>query len=177
MNYFEVLSAPKRFSQDLKALEKTFYELSRALHPDRFQASGDPALKRQALEKMSLVNQAYTTLKNPERRRAYLLELESQVASGAPQQPKKKMGIPMDLAEEWFEIQDQKMENPDVAKPRIEAFKAVIQGQISECNAALGRLEGQYDQGQEPARALDAIRETLNRRTTLESLLRDVLQS
>ncbi|MBL7715085.1 MAG: Fe-S protein assembly co-chaperone HscB [Bdellovibrionales bacterium] len=173
MDYFEVLSVPKRFSQDLKALEKRFYELSRALHPDRFQASGDRELQKQALEKMSLLNQAYTTLKNPDLRRAYILSLQEGPSQASPSA--KKSGIPMDLAEEWFEIQDLRMDDPAAAGPRIQAFTGTIRTQISECNDRLRRLEDQYDQGHESV--LAEIRETLNRRTTLESLLKDVLQS
>jgi DnaJ-domain-containing protein 1 len=36
MDYFEIFSLPPHLTLDTAALEKSFYALSRRLHPDRF---------------------------------------------------------------------------------------------------------------------------------------------
>jgi molecular chaperone HscB len=101
-DYFEFLGVPRRFQQDVRALEKRFYELSREFHPDRFTTSGVEA-QRLSLEKMSLLNQAYQTLKDPAERRGYLLKLEG---------IESKSKAPAELAEAWFEAQEKSDEDP-----------------------------------------------------------------
>ncbi len=75
MNYFEVFGLPKVLNFDLKALEKTFHELSRKYHPDYFTTA--PAEERQkALRMTATLNDAYRTLRHPVRRVEHLLKVE-----------------------------------------------------------------------------------------------------
>ena len=57
MTYFEVFELPNKLALDTVALEKSFYKLSRAYHPDRF-ASKPAEEQAEATEKSSLLNDA-----------------------------------------------------------------------------------------------------------------------
>ena len=73
--YFAIFSLPPHLTLDTRALEKSFYALSRKLHPDRFAAQPESA-QNDALAASSRLNDAYRTLKDPIARTAYLLKLE-----------------------------------------------------------------------------------------------------
>jgi molecular chaperone HscB len=117
-NYFSALGVKRRFGQNKADLESRFYKLSRELHPDRF-ATGSADERREALEKMSLVNEAYGTLKDPVRLRDYFLKLAG-VGGDA------KAQIPVELAESWFELQEVLMEDPVEGQQKVEAFKTEL---------------------------------------------------
>ncbi len=64
----------KSFEIDAGALAERYRFLQRQAHPD-MHASGDPMEKRIALQYSGYVNQAYSTLRDANRRAFYLLEL------------------------------------------------------------------------------------------------------
>ena len=98
MNYFEVFGLPRVLSLDLKALEKTFHELSRKYHPDYFTTA--PAEERQrALQMTAALNDAYRTLRHPVRRAEHLLEIEGFKPDGSK--------VPRSFLMEVFEINEQ----------------------------------------------------------------------
>ncbi len=70
---FEILGLGKQFPLDLKVLEKSYFEAQKRTHPDRFIGASSE-IRNQALQQSSEVNQAYTTLKSPLSRAAYLLK-------------------------------------------------------------------------------------------------------
>lgn len=61
---FEVLGLPARFDLDPAELSARHRELSKALHPDRYQGRG-ASERRQALNKAIEVNDAFRSLKDP----------------------------------------------------------------------------------------------------------------
>ena len=71
---FAVLGLPRRYDVDAAALDEQFRALSRKLHPDRF-ARASAKERRFSLEQITLVNDAYRTLRDPARRAEHLLEL------------------------------------------------------------------------------------------------------
>src|ERR1700679_3439559 len=73
--YFSLFSLLQHLVLDTAALEKSFYALSRKLHPDRF-ASRPAAEQEAALADSSRLNDAYPTLRDPIARTEYLLKLE-----------------------------------------------------------------------------------------------------
>ena len=73
-DYFALFGMTKSFQIDLGALEERYRLLQRQSHPD-MHASGDPMEKRIALQYSGYVNQAYSTLRDANRRAFYLLEL------------------------------------------------------------------------------------------------------
>ena len=98
MDYFEVFSLPRVLGLDLRALEKTFHELSRQYHPDYF-STASAAEKTQAVRMTALLNDAYRTLRHPIRRVEYLLSLYGLKSDGSK--------VPQSLLMEVFEINEQ----------------------------------------------------------------------
>ena len=117
-------------------LEKRYYEATRALHPDRFTATG-VAVRNRSLERMSWINQAYQALKQPDSLRQYLLESEGV--------PAPKAQIPAELAEDWFEIRDMLMEEPEIGLALIGKFEEKLSAVKLERESQLGSLEADAD--------------------------------
>ena len=74
-NYFEIFGIPVSYVVDLNQLSDINRELQKQFHPDRFAAQGDDAT-RMAMQKTSLINQAYDALKDSIARGQYLLKLK-----------------------------------------------------------------------------------------------------
>ena len=195
--YFEIFSLPAHLVIDLPALEKSFYALSRRLHPDRFAAKS-PAEQAAALAESSRLNDAYRTLKDPIARTEYLLKLEgveleeqSKAATEAARASgtAKKQIVPEDLLEEAFELNMQ-MEEMRAAKkmgeddPQLRSdllaakagFDARMAATQSELESMWARWDAAVDAGDAPAKdaARDAMVALLNRRSYLRNLVRDV---
>lgn len=73
-NYFEYFDQPIQFVLNMDALHAAQLALQAELHPDRF-VNGSDQQKRLSVQKASMVNEAYDTLKEPVKRAHYLLEL------------------------------------------------------------------------------------------------------
>jgi molecular chaperone HscB len=195
--YFEFFSLPAKLVVDTAALEKSFYALSRRLHPDRFAARSAEE-QDAALKESSLLNDAYRTLKDPIARTGYLLKLEgveleeqskaateAARASGAA----KKQIVPEDMLEEAFELNMQ-LEEMRAAKkmgeddPQLRrdllAAKSGFDAKMAETRAELERLWARWDAGVDAddgaakAAARDGMVALLNRRSYLRNLVRDV---
>lgn len=95
VDYFSFFELPRKLRLDEAELEKSFYALSRQFHPDYFTGAG--AEEQQAsVERSSMLNDAYRTLRDQVTRAKYLLTLE-----GYREAEKK---APPDLLEEVFEL-------------------------------------------------------------------------
>ena len=201
-NYFEFFSLPPKLGVDTAVLEKSFYALSRKLHPDRF--AGKPAAEQEAaLRESSLLNDAYRTLKDPIARTEYLLKLEgveleeqSKAATEAARTTgkAKQQIVPPDLLEEAFELNMQ-LEEMRVAKktgdddPQLRGsqlrqdlltakagFDAKMQATQAELEGLWAKWDAGVDSGDAAAKgsARDAMVALLNRRSYLRNLVRDV---
>jgi len=73
-NHFELFHLPARFAVDMAALDAAYREVQGQVHPDRFVSATD-AEKRVAMQWATRANEAYQTLKNPQKRAQYLCEL------------------------------------------------------------------------------------------------------
>jgi DnaJ-domain-containing protein 1 len=71
-NVYEVLGVSPRASQD--ELKDRFRDLAKKYHPDRIQRLS-PAMQESAKQKMKEINQAYTQINNPTKRREYDLRI------------------------------------------------------------------------------------------------------
>jgi molecular chaperone HscB len=197
MDYFSIFSLPPHLTLDTPALEKSFYALSRKLHPDRFAAR--PAAEQEAaLAESSRLNDAYRTLRDPIARTEYLLKLEgveleeqSSAATAAARATgtAKKQVVPEDLLEEAFELNMQLEEiraakkmgddDPQLRKD-LQAAKSDFDAKLAATDSDLAQLHAQWDTAvdshNDPAKltARDAMVAILNRRSYLRNLVRDV---
>jgi molecular chaperone HscB len=202
MDYFAIFSLPPHLVIDTPALEKSFYALSRKLHPDRF-ASRPAAEQEAALAESSRLNDAYRTLKDPIARTEYLLKLEgvemeeqSSAATAAARTSgtAKKQVVPEDLLEEAFELNMQLEEmraakkmgddDPQLRKD-LQAAKRDFDAKLAATDADLATLHTQWDAATDAtdpaasdraaqAATRDAMVALLNRRSYLRNLVRDV---
>ncbi len=75
LNYFELFGLKPTFNIDLATLESSFRKIQSESHPDRFVTAA-AADKLSAMQRATLANEAYLSLKNPANRAKYLLELQ-----------------------------------------------------------------------------------------------------
>lgn len=74
-NYFELFDLPPEYRVDAALLAERYRQLQQVYHPDRFAGKSAREI-RVAMQKASLVNQAYETLKSPVARAQHMLELQ-----------------------------------------------------------------------------------------------------
>lgn len=196
-DYFSFFGLPRRFVLDRGALEKKFYDLSRKLHPDLFVRATTQE-QEWSLEKSSMLNDAWRTLRDPIRRTEYILGLEgfrleeqSRDATDAAlaDETEKKQIVPPDLLEEVFELNMQLEEmrmahaggsdDPQLRRD-LESAKRNFDAQMTAAEQKLHSLWSQWDNA---ADARDSERcgaiarqivDLLNRRSYIRNLVRDV---
>jgi molecular chaperone HscB len=203
VDYFTFFGLPRKLNLDVAALEKSFYELSRKLHPD-LNARAASQEQEWSLQQSSLLNDAYRTLKDPIQRTQYLLKLEGveleEQSKSATEQARaagqmKKQIVPPDLLEEVFELNMQ-LEELRMQKKMGEDDPALIEeigrqkleleekheGMLGELKAHWKTWDGLIHRehaGQpvledERKQARDKMVDLLNRRNYIRNLVRDV---
>lgn len=196
-SYFGQFSLPRHLHIDLVALEKSFYEQSRRLHPDRFTAR--PAAEQEAaLAASSRLNDAYRTLREPIARTEYLLELEGVQMEEQSRQAtdqaraaggEKKQVAPPDLLEEAFDLNMQLEElrmartmgdDEPGTRAELEAARERYTNKLNDSQTALEELwtawDAAEDRGDKDLRGKvkqDMVA-LLNRRSYIRNLVRDV---
>ncbi|TYQ21805.1 UNVERIFIED_ORG: molecular chaperone HscB [Zoogloea ramigera] len=73
-NHFELFQLPQRYAVDAHALDNAYRDVQGRVHPDKFVNATD-AETRVAMQWATRANEAYQTLKNPQKRAQYLCEL------------------------------------------------------------------------------------------------------
>jgi len=73
-NFFELFSVDRLYSVDLLLLRERYQELQKKFHPDNF-ASASEQDRRLSAQYASLINEAYSTLRDPVLRGRYMLSL------------------------------------------------------------------------------------------------------
>ena len=99
LDYFACFKLSRLLNIDVEALEQTYYELSRAFHPD-FYSTKDESEKTISLGNSAFLNSAYRTLKDPIQRVEYLIRLEAGAVKDIRSNP------PADLFDEILELQE-----------------------------------------------------------------------
>ena len=66
-NHFDLFALPAKFAVDMGALDAAYRDVQGQVHPDRFVNASD-AEKRVAMQWATRANEAYQTLKNPQKR-------------------------------------------------------------------------------------------------------------
>jgi molecular chaperone HscB len=146
-----VFGLPRKLRQDCHELEKRFYRISRVLHPDRFSAPDKKAWKHLSLERMSFINQAYQTLKDPMALRNYLLEQEGiRVQESASQRSSSQLAqapsdLPLDIIETWFDLQEKLLEDPEGTQGLLTEFTKTLSLFKQDQQDQLASLEIAYD--------------------------------
>jgi len=181
-DYFSFFGLARLLELDEQALEKSFYSLSRRLHPDYFMTAA--AEEQQAsLDRASMLNDAYRTLREPFSRALYLLTLE-----GFKEAEKK---APPDLLEEVFELNMQIEELKAARKVGDESEAAEAREGLSEkladlknrqaqLRARLSELFRECDSASVARdetgrrRGLEKLSELLSHRSYIASLIREI---
>jgi molecular chaperone HscB len=96
-NHFELFHLPAGFSLDLAALDAAYRDVQGQVHPDRFVGATD-AEKRVAMQWATRANEAYQTLKQPQKRAQYLCEL-----NGIDLQTESNTAMPMEFLMQQME--------------------------------------------------------------------------
>ncbi|HEY3973897.1 MAG TPA: Fe-S protein assembly co-chaperone HscB [Candidatus Sulfotelmatobacter sp.] len=199
VDYFSFLGLAPKLNLEVPSLEKSFYELSRRLHPDLNARAGSQE-QEWSLEQSSLLNDAYRTLRDPIKRTEYLLHLEGveleEQSKSATEQARatgeiKKQIVPPDLLEEVFELNMQleelrmqkKMGEDDpalleeIGKAKL-ALEAKHEALLHELKAGWKVWDNLVDRGdatsEERAQATARMVDVLNRRNYIRNLVRDV---
>jgi molecular chaperone HscB len=188
VDYFAVFGLPRKLNIDLPALERSFYRLSRKLHPDLY-AQATPQEQQWSLDQTSLLNDAYRTLKNPVARTEYLLKLEGIVLETGKSDDgtSKESRVPADLLEEVFELNMQLEEmsmnrktgeddpalRADLEKARIE-FESQLGAVDSNLQTLWKRWDAAIDDNSDTTKIMDETVALLDRRRYIRNLVRDV---
>ncbi|HEX6467338.1 MAG TPA: Fe-S protein assembly co-chaperone HscB, partial [Terriglobales bacterium] len=157
MDYFSFFGLPRKLNVDTAKLEKEFYRLSRKLHPDVY-ARSSAAEQEWSLQRCSLLNDAYRTLKDPIARTEYLLQVEgvqmedqSRAATDKARATgeQKQQVVPPDLLEEVFELnmqlEEMRMskqmgEQDDATARDLQSAKNRFETMLSRSTEELGQL-------------------------------------
>lgn len=188
-DYFAVFGLPRKLSIDVPALEKSFYKLSRKLHPD-LHAQADAGQQTAILAQSSQLNDAYRTLKNAVTRVEYLLEISGvRINENSATHKTDAPRVPADLLEEVFELNMQleemrankKMGEDDPqlradlerARKQFTAQLAAVDDDLAQAGAAWDEALDRSDEVGKAAIAKD-LAALLDRRGYLRNLVRDV---
>jgi molecular chaperone HscB len=134
MDPFATLGIARSYEVDLRALEKTHRDLSRALHPDRY-LSTTASERREALARAVEVNEAWRIVRDPLRRAEALLSL-SGVAPGEDREPSPDPAFLMDMLEQREALSDaRRARDPDAIRGLAEGVRT----QFAEAERELSR--------------------------------------
>ena len=150
-NHFDLFQLPARFEIDMGALDAAFRDVQGRVHPDRFVNASD-AEKRVAMQWATRANEAYQTLKNPQKRAQYLCEL-----NGVDLQTESNTAMPMAFLMqqmEWREALGEARAAKDAGA--LDALEAQLRGERQDMLAQVGRQldAGDYQQAAQGVRAL-----------------------
>ena len=181
-DYFGFFGLPRKLRIDESELERSFYSLSRQFHPDYFMSASEP--ERQAsVQRSSMLNDAYRTLRDRVARVTYLLTLE-----GYKEAEKR---VPPDLLEEVFELNMQieelkaakKMGDEDEVAEARSSIKEALAGlskKLSDIDGRLFVLFEEWDSALDRSATidkkslLDRMSELLSHRSYIRHLVRDL---
>jgi molecular chaperone HscB len=136
-NHFDLFQLPAQFALDAGALDAAYREVQSRVHPDRFVNATD-AEKRVAMQWATRANEAYQTLKNPQKRAQYLCE-----QNGVDLQTESNTAMPVQFLMQQMEWRDELGEAR--ASNNVEALEALDAQLRSERAARLTDIGRQLD--------------------------------
>ena len=133
-NHFELFGLPARFDVDTAALDAAYRDVQGRVHPDRFVNATD-AEKRVAMHWATRANEAYQTLKNPQKRAQYLCEL-----NGVDLQTESNTAMPMAFLMQQMEWREE-LGDARAAKDAtsLDALDAQVRGERKQMLAQVGQ--------------------------------------
>lgn len=149
-NHFQLFGLEPAFAIDIASLEREFRALQAQVHPDK-SAHLDDASQRLAMQRSTLVNEAYQTLKSPIARARYLLSLH-----GVDTQEETNTAMPVDFLMAQMdrrEALEQAVHDRDVAE--LERIEASMK---TDTRALEAELAASIDAAQDYATAAGLVR-------------------
>ncbi|MBZ2208329.1 Fe-S protein assembly co-chaperone HscB [Massilia soli] len=150
-NHFDLFQLPATFALDMGALDSAYRDVQGRVHPDRFINATD-AEKRVAMQWATRANEAYQTLRNPQKRAQYLCEL-----NGVDLNTESNTAMPMDFLMqqmEWREALGEARAAKD--SDALDALDEQVKGERKSRLALVGtQLDaGDFDSAAQGVRAL-----------------------
>ena len=150
-NHFDLFQLPATFDIDQDALDSAYREIQGRVHPDRFVNASD-AEKRVAMQWATRANEAYQTLRTPQKRAQYLCEL-----NGVDLQVESNTAMPMDFLMqqmEWREALGDARAARDAGA--LDELDAQVRGERKARLSQVGKLldAGDFQQAAQGVRAL-----------------------
>ncbi|MCU6499466.1 Fe-S protein assembly co-chaperone HscB [Rugamonas sp. A1-17] len=136
-NHFELFNLPQQFAVDAGALDSAYRDVQGRVHPDKFVNATD-AEKRVAMQWATRANEAYQTLKNPQKRAQYMCEL-----NGVDLQTESNTAMPMAFLMQQMEWREE-LGDARAAKDS-DALEALDKQLRNERKARLAEIEKQID--------------------------------
>jgi molecular chaperone HscB len=145
-NHFELFHLPQQFAVDAGVLDSAYREVQGRVHPDKFVNATD-AEKRVAMQWATRANEAYQTLKHPQKRARYLCEL-----NGVDLQVESNTAMPMAFLMQQMEWRE---ELGDARAGRDGAALEALERQLRQARKdQLTQIEQQINSGDFQAAAL-----------------------
>lgn len=165
-DHFQRLGLSRSFDIDLQALERSYLERSRLVHPD-YHVAGSAATLGASVELSAELNEAYQTLRDPFRRAEYLLSL-----LGGPTARDDRRLPPgfLDAMLEAREQIEQARGDPATADALEIRFARQYDDRMQRVAEAFRRAAAATD----PAPILREVREHLNAAQYIRGLIRDL---
>ncbi len=172
LDLFAALGLDRKLMLDTSSLERTYHDLSRRVHPDRF-ASAPATVRAASLRSAALLTRAYRTLRNPVQRGLYWLELNREKLADDNKR------VPPAIAELVFEVQEQlaELRSETSANGQVDAIRArrdELQSAMNEMCDELERNFINWDAGGDRTALTAALKDVLARIAYLRTLIRDV---
>jgi len=134
---FQVFDLTARFALDVADLERRLLSLSREHHPDR--AGPDPGVRAKATLRSAQIHEAYSILRDPERRAEWLL-----VNAGGPSAEKDK-SVPEGFLEAMLdlrmEVEDARVQGGKAVETLESRFRGDLKRLRSEISSAMEDLD------------------------------------
>jgi molecular chaperone HscB len=138
-NHFDLFRLPATFAVDAGALDAAYRDVQGQVHPDRFVNATD-AEKRVAMQWATRANEAYQTLKNPQKRAQYLCELH-----GVDLKTESNTAMPMDFLMQQMEWREA-LGDAKAARD-MDALEALDAEVGKDRKARMARIGEQLDAG------------------------------
>lgn len=165
MNYFELFGLSPAFIIDKARLRKSYYEKSRAYHPDRFSML-DAEKQMNAMEKSSRINEAYKILSDDQARIRYVLEISGiEFDEGKETVPQEFLMDIMDINEA---IMEYKMEQDESIKEDVLKRLSDIS---SEMKTDVEELFEKFNFGKAEKKQLELIKDYYLKRKYLDRIV------